>query len=442
MKNIKYGYWGLILALTLMWLASNPVWTTKPDFFVFRSLWVNYTGIIAIGVMSVSMMLAARPSGVESILGGLDKMYRLHKWLGITGAAFAILHLLGAKSAGWLVGWGWLTRPIRHHGSAQGSGLAGFFQEQRGLAKSFGEWALYALVLLLVLALLKRFSYRRFSKTHRLLAAVYLFLVFHSVFLMKLSDWGNPIGWAMIALMTLGTAAAFVSLFGKVGAGRKATGEIEGITRHLGNRVLNIAVRLTDPWPGHMAGQFAFLTFDRKEGAHPFTISSAWNHDGRLCFLIKGIGDYTDTLAARLKIGDGVTVEGPYGRFDFSASKPRQVWVAGGIGITPFIARMDALTKHPDGIPVDLFYSTRSPDEAFITAVRLKAEIAKIKLHVMVLAKDGKLDAQRIRSLIPEWKTASFWFCGPAGFGQSMLRDLTSEGLDADDFHQELFEMR
>lgn len=442
MRNIKFCYWGLLIMLTVLWLAADPVCQGQTDFFALRSSLVVYTGIIAIGVMSVSMMLAARPVGIEPLLGGLDKMYRLHKWLGITGAAFAILHLLGAKSAGWLVGWGWLVRPGRQHGGGQGTGLAGFFQDQRGLAKSIGEWALYALIVLLVLALLKRFSYRRFFRTHRLLAMIYLFLVFHSVVLMKFADWGKLVGWVMLVLMTGGTSAAFISLFRRVGAGRRVTGQIERITRHMDNRVLKVAVGLKEPWPGHVAGQFAFLTFDRNEGPHPFTISSTWNHDGKLAFLIKGIGDYTDTLAARLKAGDGVTVEGPYGKFDFMDPRPRQIWIAGGIGITPFIARMEALAKHPDGIPIDLFYSTSSPDEGFIANVRLRAESAHVQLHVMVSARDGRLNADRIRNLIPDWKVAAFWFCGPAGFGRTLLRDLTSKGLVADDFHQELFEMR
>jgi predicted ferric reductase len=431
-----------MITLTALWLAADPVWTVRTDFFALRSAFIIYTGIIAIGVMSVSMMLAARPVMIESRLGGLDKMYRLHKWLGITGVAFAVLHLLWAKSAGWLAGWGWLVRPIRHRGGGQGNGFAGFFHEQRGLAELIGEWALYALIVLVILALLKWFSYRRFFRTHRLLALIYLFLVFHSVVLMKFAYWVKPVGLVMMVLMTGGTIAAFISLFRRVGASRRVTGGIEGITRHMDNRVLKVAVKLSEPWPGHAAGQFAFLTFDRCEGPHPFTISSTWNHDGNLTFLIKGIGDYTDTLASHLKLGDRVTVEGPYGRFNFKGSKPRQIWIAGGIGITPFIARMEALVERPDGIPVDLFYSTSSPDDGFIAKVRQRAESAKVRLHVVVSARDGRLNAELIRSLIPEWKSAAFWFCGPAGFGRSLLRDLTSEGLVAGDFHQELFDMR
>ncbi|MDP1644049.1 MAG: FAD-binding oxidoreductase [Thiobacillus sp.] len=146
---------------------------------------------------------------------------------------------------------------------------------------------------------------------------------------------------------------------------------IDELVHHTDNRVLKVAITLKDRWPGLEAGQFAFVTFDQSEGPHPFTISSAWHGNGKLFFLIKGIGDYTSTLPATLKVGDLVKVEGPYGRFAFGGRKPRQIWVAGGIGITPFVARMQALASKPDGKSIDLFYSTRAPDEEFISRVKL-----------------------------------------------------------------------
>lgn len=442
MKNIKLSYLLLIALLTVLWLLADTVLSAPYQFFALRTSMMNYTGIIAMGVMSVGMMLAIRPVRVEPFLGGLDKSYRLHKWLGVTALVIAIIHWLWAKGPKWMVGWGWLTRPARTPAAEQTAPLLRFFQSQRGLAEEIGEWAFYVAVVLIVLALLKRFPYRYFFKTHRLLALVYLFLVFHSLVLMKFVYWGEVIGPLMALLMLGGSAAAFVSLFRKVGYGRRVVGVIEALDRHPENRVLKVAVALKDRWPGHEAGQFAFVSFDQSEGPHPFTISSAWHDDGKMFFLIKGIGDYTSTLPAILHVGDLVQVEGPYGRFSFGGSKPRQIWVAGGIGITPFIARLQALAKQPDGKSVDLFYSTSAPDEEFIRRLRQGAEQAQVRLHVMVTANDGRLTAERICQLVPDWKAASVWFCGPAGFGQTLHQDFIARGLSRADFHQELFAMR
>ncbi len=446
MKKIRIAYAGLVLLLSLLWWMADPLLPGGYEYFALRKVAINYTGVIAIGVMSVGMMLALRPVRVEPLLDGLDKTYRLHKWLGVTGLVLSVIHWLWAQGTKWAVGWGWLVKPERVPGPPLTDPVESFFRTQRGLAESVGEWAFYAAVVLIVLALTKRFPYRLFFKTHRLLALAYLALVFHSVLLTPFAYWAQPMGIVLALLMTGGSIAALVSLAGRVGHRRKAVGEIEELVSFPDNRVLKVGIRFRDRWAGHQAGQFAFVTFSSVEGAHPFTISSGWQGDGRLFFLIKGIGDYTARLPELLQVGDLVTVEGPYGRFDFAdgstSGKRRQIWVGGGIGITPFIARMKALAVAPDGREVDLFYSTAEPDDVFIDRLRRDAQAAGIRLHVLVTARDGRLDVARICDMVPDWAEADVWFCGPGSFGQALRAGFVAGGLPASAFHQELFEMR
>ena len=123
-------------------------------------------------------------------------------------------------------------------------------------------------------------------------------------------------------------------------------------------RVTEIHIKLDDSWNGHAAGQFAFVTFDRQEGKHPFTIASAWDPETRsIMFITKALGDYTDFLPEKLEVGGDVTVEGPYGRFTFDDTKERQIWIGGGIGITPFIARMKQLAMTQGDKTIDLIHS-------------------------------------------------------------------------------------
>ncbi|MDO6750135.1 hypothetical protein, partial [Gilvimarinus sp. 1_MG-2023] len=75
-------------------------------------------------------------------------------------------------------------------------------------AKDVGEWAFYGAALLMVLALIKRFPYHWFKKTHTLIAVAYLALVFHAVVLVEFDYWSQPIGWLLAVLMLAGTAAA------------------------------------------------------------------------------------------------------------------------------------------------------------------------------------------------------------------------------------------
>lgn len=441
MKRIRVAYLLILTALAVLWfLAEDALWTSS-GFMPVRNAVVQLTGVITMGVMSVAMVLAIRPAQLEPLLGGLDKIYRLHKWLGITALVTGVLHWLWAQGPKWAVGWGWLARPVRG-AQPPGGAIEQFFRAQRHLAEFLGEWAFYGAAVLLLLALAKWFPYRYFFKTHRLLAAIYLVLVFHAVILLDRAYWSQPVGLLIAALMVGGTSAAFMSLFRRIGATRRVVGVVAELLYRDIPHVLSVGVQLRDRWLGHTPGQFAFVTFDAAEGPHPFTISSAWRGDGRLQFHIKGLGDYTNKLPALLRCGAPVTVEGPYGCFDFKGRKPGQIWVAGGIGLTPFIARLQALQGRTDDGPIDLFYCTRVADEDVLARLRSLTEGAGVRLHVLVTERDGLLTGARVRAVVPYWQDADVWFCGPAGLGDSLRRDLVTAGLAEDDFHQELFAMR
>ncbi len=113
-----------------------------------------------------------------------------------------------------------------------------------------------------------------------------------------------------------------------------------------------------------------------------------------------------------------------------------------GIGITPFIARMKQRASVPDARAVDLFHPTADFDQTAIDRLTADAAAAGVRLHLLVDARDGRLNGERIRAAVPEWQTASVWFCGPPRFGQALRDDFVAHGLPPDRFHQELFEMR
>lgn len=147
-------------------------------------------------------------------------------------------------------------------------------------------------------------------------------------------------------------------------------------------------------------------------------------------------------MPERVQIGDVVKLEGPYGQFNFQGRQKRQIWIGGGIGITPFISRMKELARKPDGKTIDLFHTTTVYDPHAIGLLENDAKAAKVRLHVLWDERDGRLNVARITELVPGWQDADIWFCGPAGFGQALKKDLIAMGFSENRFHQELFEMR
>lgn len=443
MKTIKLSLLSMLAIMTLFWVIVNAnVLKTTHEFFAWRKLFLQYSGILAMSAMSISMLLAMRLTWIENRLNGLDKAYRLHKWLSVTALVFIVSHWLLINVPRWLVEAGLLIKPARLPSPPETVALFKFFDSQRDIAEQIGEYSFYVLVVLIAIALIKRFPYRYFFMTHRWIALVYLVVIFHAVVLMKYAYWSSVLGVVMAILMLLGALAALTSLFRRIGQSHKAVGEVSQVHYLDGVKVNSISIQLRSNWSGHCAGQFAFVTFDPNEGAHPFSITSVWLGDGQLSFLIKALGDYTNTISTKVKVGDYVVIEGPYGRFNFDGKSTRQIWIGGGIGITPFIARMKALAVRPDGRAIDLFHTTLDIDNTALQLLKEDAIAAGVNLHLMITSRDGYLTGALLRSKIPDWKTADIWFCGPLSFGKAIRADLVKSGLASGKFHQELFDMR
>ncbi len=448
MRNIKLAFWGGLCGLSLLWLLVDPGVLQANGLWELRQFMRQYTGIIAMGFMSIAMMLALRPRWPERWLGGLDKMYRLHKWLGIGVLVAALSHWLWVKAPKWAVGWGLLTRPERGPRAPIENPLNAFLHAYRDAAEVVGEWTFYAVVLLITVALLSRVPYHWFRKVHRLFPLAYLALVFHAIILTEFDYWLTPLGAVLALMMAGGTWGALVSLGGRIGASRRAQGVIATIRRYPGVRAIETVIDMAPGWPGHKPGQFAFAMSDAAEGAHPYTIASAWSSAvSRITFVTKALGDHTSRLPDLLREGQSMRIEGPYGCFTFEDDRPHQIWVGAGIGITPFVARLKHLAQHPDVTgqtrTIDLFHTTTDVDEDALARLAEDARAANVRLHVLIDARDGLLSGARIREAVPEWRDASLWFCGPSGFGTALRADFAAQGWPvAHRFHQELFRMR
>src|SRR5690606_16743924 len=296
----------------------------------------------------------------------------------------------------------------------------------------------------IVLALVKRFPYRPFAKTHTILAVIYLVLVFHAIILLEFAYWTQPLGVVMAVLLAAGAVSALLVLCKRVGARSTVAGRVTRVAAFPETRVVQAAIELRGPWPGHRPGQFAFVTFDRREGAHPYTIASAWHaREREVSFLIKVLGDHTARLYETLTPGQPVLVEGPYGCFTFDDRKPRQIWIGAGIGITPFIARMQYLANHPgQRQAIDLFHPSSTRSHAAVDNLAADARPAGVALHLMLDETDGRLHGARLRGAVPRCRRARPGFCGPGRSGAVLRGILGRHGLRLADFHKELFERR
>ncbi|MBI4754420.1 MAG: ferric reductase-like transmembrane domain-containing protein [Betaproteobacteria bacterium] len=439
MKTILASLIGLV-SLAWGWgafVAGSTAGGTAP--WAIRQEALYLTGLLSIALMSFAVLLAARPAWLEGPLGGMDRMYRTHKWAGILAVGFAALHWLVEMSDDVI------KALVGREGRLPKEKYAGFLEVLRDLAEGMGEWAIYAVLAMLALTLWKRFSYRPWRFLHQAMPAIYLMLVFHAALLAPADYWSEPAGWLLVLLLTGGVYGSLHSLTGRIGRSRQVQGKILSIEQSAAD-IVAVRCRLGEGWRGHRSGQFAFITFDRAEGPHPFTIASADRGDRTVTFHIKALGDYTRSLAGRLQAGQPVTVEGPYGRFDMARRNRRaqQVWIAGGIGITPFLAWLESLQTQPADAPAaDLHYCTRDREtDPFVARLEALCEsLPKVCLHVHGSRQGESLTATTLAAAKGKGR-AEVWFCGPQGLADALKTGLRDTRGGQFRFHQEAFEMR
>jgi len=129
-------------------------------------------------------------------------------------------------------------------------------------------------------------------------------------------------------------------------------------------------------------------------------------------------------------------MKAPYGEFIVQTDRAREtVLIAGGTGVSPFVAFMeDALSKGTEG-DVWLHYGARHPD---LLAFRELADCCAKTLpgfQVQYYAEDrardgtvpGRIDLRRVVGLLREPARAVFYLCGPQamidGFRAELVRD-------------------
>jgi len=193
-------------------------------------------------------------------------------------------------------------------------------------------------------------------------------------------------------------------------------------------------------------GQFAFVEV-RGEGwsePHPFTISSAPGED-RLRFTMKVLGDWTRKVREELRPGGDVMVRGPYGRFDAqNAAGRKQIWLAGGIGLTPFLSKLRAM-RPGDDRQIHLVYAAREEQDAlYLDELKARAaELGNVTLIPLFSEEGNFARVDKMRENLPEPLSAyEYFMCGPRPMIDGLMADLRKEGVSRRSIHTEAFEFR
>lgn len=401
-------------------LVGMPVFWAYPEGL---SAWRSFAIVIGwtcCGLLLASLLLIIREPWLANRLGGLERMYVWHHWLGLAAYIVVLIHPLALAIDAWgeqpSLAWSVLSP-----------------SEQR-----WPGWLGWASLLCMMggmaAALAPRISYSTWRWLHGFLAAAVVLGMGHLLLL----------GLDYLLLWTPLLAIGFIGWrVVRSDCGVAAKPYVVSQVLRPANDIVEAVLKPLSHSIGACPGQFVLAAFHdgphfRGCGEfHPFTIS-ALGSKGELSLGIKALGDCTQHLQS-VESGVSVRIQGPFGSFLSDQSRGPSLWIAGGIGITPFLA---VLRAGPLSQLVNLIYLYRTEqDAAYLDELQTFAATQRLNLTI----KDCRDRVPVLSEILPgkrELSGLDCYLCGPPGLVAGAVALLLRRGVPPALIHFERFDFR
>ncbi|PFG55947.1 NADH oxidoreductase Hcr [Vibrio sp. ES.051] len=208
-------------------------------------------------------------------------------------------------------------------------------------------------------------------------------------------------------------------------------------------------------------GQFINLgvEIDGKMEFRAYSISSI-NEDDHLQLTIKRVagGKVSNFIIDSLLLGDTVQALPPTGDFNCIDHPPIQyngknkaLLISAGCGVTPVYSMAKHWLSHPDendnDVDIAFLHIARSPEETIYYDQLETFDAVYPNFQLTLLLKNnggtshpqGRLNADWLQDLVPDFKQRTVYLCGPSQFMQDVRGYLSELGFDMANFYQESF---
>ena len=387
------------------------------------------TGIAGLTCLLLAAALIVRVPGFDRLFGGLTHLWRTH-------------HLLGAAALLLL-----LAHPLLLAFSAAGVSLSAAAQTlvpaRDGLATWFGWAALVAMMIFLApsFAFFGEPDYQRWKWVHSISGVAVLLALAHTLLLARSlpAPW-SWIVWGGLALLAVAAVTYRFVISHRVG---RLPYRVSGMA-HPANNVVELSLEAEEQPLKYRAGQFVYLTpYDRSLAAgyaeeHPYTLSSSPLESG-LRIAIKDLGNASRAIQ-HISPGSLVKIEGPYGDF-FPDQVGSELWIAGGIGITPFLGRARHIAASGAAADVRLIYCVQDEPRALFRdeLQELARSIDGFALTLHFFYREGPLTGDFLRTHCADLADRSVYVCGPSALNTLAHHLLVGAGCRRDRIQTEEF---
>ena len=152
----------------------------------------------------------------------------------------------------------------------------------------------------------------------------------------------------------------------------------------------------------------------------------------------------------KLRKGDDININGPDGSFVLPNNKKNLVWVAGGIGITPFRSQIKFLTDSKIyNYNITVFHGNRTLKDNICRELMTSYEGKNTNFkYIEVLSEgvpnnwggeSGYIDEDLIKKYVNDLKSKHYYISGPEPMVDSMKDKLSSIGIGKNNINQDWF---
>lgn len=203
-------------------------------------------------------------------------------------------------------------------------------------------------------------------------------------------------------------------------------------------------------------GQYATFTLinppftDEEGNMRQFSIASSPNNKEYIMIASRMRPTAFKNSLKKIKLGTKIKVSGPLGSFTLHEdSKKPAVFLAGGIGITPFRSIIEYAIQEKLSHKICLFYSNKTPKAAaFLKDLQNFAKQNKNFIFVPIITeyqgKDwkyefGRCNIDMVKKYVKDLKKPIFYSAGPPGMVAAMKQMLIESGIKEDNIKTEDF---
>lgn len=412
----------------LIWVSIQPPSSRFLSLSLVLTSIGQLSGLIGMVLFALVLVLETRAKFIDNIFYGINRAYTLHHNLGAVAFLLLLMHPAALALKFLLIS----------------AGAAFNLIITSDWVLMAGEAALLLMMLLLILTFFVKLKYQVWKFSHKFLGLAFVIASLHVFFISSdISRSASLMAYMAVLILAGYWAILYRTVFPRFFV-KKYNYVVDSIKQY-SDSIIEISMALRGNKMEFKPGQFIFISFEDEaigKEIHPFSLTSAPAEE-KLRITAKESGDFTARLKI-LKSGTKVKIEGAFGRFSYLNFSPKhkQIWIAGGIGVSPFLSMARSLIPESN-YEIDLYYCVNGRTELiFYDELKMiSAKSGKFKILPFCSDENGRISGEFISKASEGSVGKEIFICGPSGMMAALRNQFVKLGVKNYNIHTEEFKM-